>query len=191
MFVTLVKTGLGGFGDLQTCDLVIHDGSHILRTLRTLRHRSHKSRNDLGGTPSANRAGMNAQQLRDRSKRFATDIVLLCRALPTDWVTRTLGGQLLRSGTSVAANYRAACRGRSAKEFCAKIGLVAEESDESLLWLELLNVGSPGGRGKNHELLCHEADELTAIFSASYKTARANLKKQERDKKANVKSPNH
>jgi four helix bundle protein len=120
---------------------------------------------------------MNAQQLRDRSKRFAIDIVRLCRALPGDWVTRTLGGQLLRSGTSVAANYRAACRGRSGKEFCAKIGLVAEESDESLLWLELLEVETPSVRGKNYEVLLREADELTAIFSASYKTARANLKK--------------
>jgi four helix bundle protein len=102
------------------------------------------------------------------------------------------GGQLLRSGTSVAANYRAACRGRSDKEFCAKIGLVAEESDESLLWLDLLAGDSPGGRGRNYELLRQEADELTAIFSASYKTARANLKKQKCDKQsANRKSRNH
>jgi four helix bundle protein len=135
---------------------------------------------------------MNAQQLRERSKRFAIDIVRLCRALPADWIARTLGGQLLRSGTSVAANYRAACRGRSGKEFCAKLGLVAEESDESLLWLELLVVGSPGVRGKDYEVLLREADELTAIFSASYKTAKANLKKKKRDKGTSIpKSPNH
>jgi four helix bundle protein len=135
---------------------------------------------------------MNAQQLRERSRRFAMAIVRLCRALPAEWVARTLGGQLLRSGTSVAANYRAACRGRSPKEFCAKLGLVAEESDESLLWLELLVVGSPGIRGKDYELLLREADELTAIFSASYKTARANLKKKKRDKReSNPKSLDH
>ena len=135
---------------------------------------------------------MNAQQLRDRSKRFAIDIVLLCRALPADWVTRTLGGQLLRSGTSVAANYRAACRGRSAKEFCAKLGVAAEESDESILWLELLAVGTSSVRGKNYEILLREADELTAILSASHKTARTNLQKEKRDKrKANLQSRNH
>jgi four helix bundle protein len=128
----------------------------------------------------------------DRSKRFAIDIVLLCRALPADWVTRTLGGQLLRSGTSVAANYRAACRGRSDKEFCAKIGLVVEESDESLLWLELLAVGSQAVRRQEYESLLREADELTAIFSASYKTARANLTKRKRDReKLKPKSLNH
>jgi four helix bundle protein len=135
---------------------------------------------------------MNAQQLRDRSKKFAVGIVRLCRSLPADWIARTLGGQLLRSGTAVAANYRAACRGRSGKEFCAKLGVVAEESDESLLWLELLAVGVPSVCGKNHGALLQEADELTAIFSSSYKTARANLKKQKRDKRrAAPKSPNH
>ena len=135
---------------------------------------------------------MDAQQLRERSKRFAVDIVRLCRALPLDWVARTLGGQLLRSGTGVAANYRAACRGRSGKEFCAKLGVVAEESDESLLWLELLAVGAPSVYGRNYGALVQEADELTAIFSASYKTAKANLKKQKRNKRrAAPKSPNH
>jgi four helix bundle protein len=91
----------------------------------------------------------------------------------------------------VAANYRAACRGRSDKEFCAKIGLVAEESDESLLWLELLAIGSPAIRGKNYQSLLQEADELTAIFTASYKTAKANLKKKKGEKrKSKLKSPN-
>jgi four helix bundle protein len=136
--------------------------------------------------------GMNPQQLRDRSKAFAIAIVRLCRALPNEWAPRTLGGQLLRSGTSVAANYRAACRGRSGKEFCAKLGLVAEESDESLLWLELLVVGSPGIKGKNYDLLVREADELTAIFTASYRTAKENLKKEKRERRSRErKSPNH
>jgi four helix bundle protein len=140
---------------------------------------------------------MNAQQLRDRSKRFAIDIVRLCRGLPPEWVGRTLAQQLLRSGTSIAANYRAACRGRSDKEFCAKLGVVAEESDESLLWLELLAVGSPAIRGNNYARLLQEADELTAIFTASYKTARANQKKKKNEKKQSrrttkpAKSPNH
>ena len=94
---------------------------------------------------------------------------------------RGLGKQLLRSGTAVAANYRASCRGRSPKEFCAKIGVVAEEADESLLWLELLVVASPGVAGGEHTRLMKEADELTAIFTASYKTAKENLKKKKRE----------
>jgi hypothetical protein len=69
------------------------------------------------------------------------------------------------------------------KEFCAKIGVVAEEADESLLWLELLLVASPCVAGVEYTRLLKEADELTAIFTASYKTARENLKKKRRDNK--------
>ena len=121
---------------------------------------------------------MNAQELRDRTKKFAIEVVRLCRRLPSEWEVRELGKQLIRSGTAVAANYRASCRGRSPKEFCAKLGVVAEESDESLLWLELLVVASPGVAGVEHTRLLKEADELTAIFTASHKTAKENLKKK-------------
>ena len=126
---------------------------------------------------------MTPEELRERARLFARNIVLLCRGLPNEWVVRTLGGQLLRAGTAVAANYRAACRGRSPKEFCAKIGLVAEESDESVLWLDLLLVGHPGVKGKLYDGLVREADELAAIFSASYGTARANLEARNRKNK--------
>lgn len=126
---------------------------------------------------------MNAQELRHRTKKFAIEVVRLCRRLPSEWEVRELGKQLIRSGTAVAANYRASCRGRSPKEFCAKIGVVAEEADESLLWLELLVVASPGVAGAEHAQLVKEADELTAIFTASYKTAKENLKKKRRDDK--------
>ncbi|HYT76047.1 MAG TPA: four helix bundle protein [Vicinamibacterales bacterium] len=126
---------------------------------------------------------MNAEQLRKRSRRFAIAIVHLCRRLPADRIVRTIGGQLLRSGTGVAANYRASCRARSDKEFCAKIGIVAEESDESQLWLELLSVASTGIDGKEHDELLKEAGELTAIFSASYATARQSLNKKKRRKR--------
>jgi four helix bundle protein len=122
---------------------------------------------------------MTPQQLRDRSRSYAKSIVHLCLQIPQeDWVARVLGTQLLRSGTSVAANYRAACRGRSDREFCAKIGVVAEEADESLLWLELLAVARPALQRGQHSRLLGEADELTAIFTASYATAKANLKKR-------------
>jgi len=78
------------------------------------------------------------QELRDRTKKFAIRIVRLFQALPKSTEAQVMGKQLLRSGTSVAANYRAVCRARSKAEFIARIGVVAEEADESALWLELL-----------------------------------------------------
>jgi four helix bundle protein len=84
-----------------------------------------------------------------------------------------MGKQLLRCGTSVAANYRAACRARSRAEFVAKLGIVLEEADESAFWLELLIQTGTIKKEKLDSLL-HEADELTAMFSASRRTMRQN-----------------
>ena len=130
---------------------------------------------------------MDQQQLRDRTKAFAKQIVRLCRTLPKDWEVRELGKQLLRSGTSVAANYRACGRARSDKEFCSKLGVVVEEADESQLWLELLPEAYPAIEAKTHKALLNEAGELTAIFTASHRTARTNLKKQKQQKKGRAK----
>ena len=94
----------------------------------------------------------------------------LVDALPKTAAGRALGNQLIRSGTSVGANYRAACRGRSKAEFIAKIGTVVEEADESKFWLELIMDGELVQRSRV-EALWKEADELTAIFVASAKTA--------------------
>ena len=93
----------------------------------------------------------------------------LVRALPKSVDGRAIGSQLIRSGTSVAANYRAACRGRSRAEFAAKIGLVVEEADESLLWLELI-VESGLQPMKRCESLLSEAGELVAILVATHKS---------------------
>jgi four helix bundle protein len=82
-----------------------------------------------------------------------------------------LGKQLLRSGTSVAANYRAACRARSKAEFVARIGVVAEEADEAVLWLELLTESGIISPERTKDLLA-EAKELAAIFTASQQTAK-------------------
>jgi len=82
-----------------------------------------------------------------------------------------LGKQLLRCGTSVAANYRAACRARTKAEFVAKVGIVVEESDEAVLWLELLAESGIVEASKTESLL-FEARELTAIFTASRRTAK-------------------
>jgi len=126
---------------------------------------------------------MNQQQLRDRTKTFAKGIVQLCHSLPADWDVRELGKQLLRSATSVAANSRACTRARSDKEFCSKLAVVVEEADESQLWLELLPEAHAAVDGKIHTSLSSEAGELTAIFTASHRTARINLHKKKADKR--------
>ena len=109
--------------------------------------------------------------LRDRTKKLAVRVVRLFRALPRSTEAYVLGKQLLRCGTSVAANYRAACRGRSKAEFIAKIGIVAEEADETVFWLEML-VDCEIVPAPNLEPILKEARELAAIFSSSQHTAR-------------------
>ena len=113
---------------------------------------------------------MTEQELKDRTKPFALRIIRLVEALPKSTTGNVIGNQLLRSGTSVGANYRAACRGRSKADFTAKLGIVVEESDECCYWLELL-VDSGIVPKEKLEPLQKEADELTAIFVSSIKTA--------------------
>jgi len=103
--------------------------------------------------------------LKSRTKKFALLIIYLFRALPKAYEFKVIGNQLLRSGTSVGANTRAAFRARSDKEFVAKIGIVIEEADESHFWLELLEEISEGDKSKILDLQ-KEANELTAIFSS-------------------------
>jgi four helix bundle protein len=109
--------------------------------------------------------------LKQRTKQFALSIIRFHRTLPATDEARTLGRQLLRSATSVGANYRAACRGRSRAEFIAKLGIVLEESDETVFWLELLLEAGVGSREKIQSLV-KVADELTSIFVASLCTAK-------------------
>src|SRR5947207_3362409 len=98
-------------------------------------------------------------------------IVKLFRALPRNDEARVIGRQMLRSGTSVGANYRAVCRARSRKEFVSKIGVVVEEADETVFWLELL-VDCAIVPARRLAALLKEAEELLAIFAASQRTAR-------------------
>lgn len=112
------------------------------------------------------------QQLKDRTKQFAIRIVKLCRSLPKADDARILGKQLLRCGTSVAANYRAVCRSRSRVEFIARMGIVVEECDETVFWLELLVDTGIIPRTRMANLLA-EANELLAIFAASQSPAKA------------------
>jgi four helix bundle protein len=110
------------------------------------------------------------EDLRKRTKAFALRIIRLVSALPKDKTGDVIGRQMLRSGTSVGANYRSACRARSKADFASKIGIVEEEADETLYWLELL---ADSGTVKPSRLadLMREAEELVAIFAASSKTA--------------------
>jgi len=113
---------------------------------------------------------MNAEDLKKRTKRFALRILRLVAALPNTVVGRAIGGQLVRAGTSVGANYRAACRGRSRAEFIAKIGVVEEEADESAFWMELIIEGKLL-RQEKVEALLDEAKELAKIMAKSRLTA--------------------
>ncbi len=112
-----------------------------------------------------------AEQLKNRTKQFAIRIVKLFRSLSRSEESRIMGRQILRSGTSVAANYRAVCRARSKAEFISKIGVVVEEADETVFWLELLVDTGIVRKAKMNNLLV-EANELLAIFAASQWTAR-------------------
>ena len=114
---------------------------------------------------------MDNNDLKLRTKQFALRVIHMIDTLPRTMVAETLGKQLIRSATSVAANYRSACRGRSKAEFVAKLGIVEEEADESSLWLELIeNAGLVPA--KKLAALRIEAQELTAIIVASIRTAR-------------------
>ena len=118
--------------------------------------------------------GMTPKQLKDRTKKFAVNIIRLCRDLPATLDGKAVAAQIIRSGTSVGANYRASCRARSRAEWMAKLGVVEEEADETLYWLELCveaQLISP----QRAQPLLKEADELTAIFVASLKTARQQI----------------
>jgi four helix bundle protein len=115
---------------------------------------------------------MTRDEMKARTKTYANRIVKVCEALPDRWVARTLGGQLLRSGTSVGANYRAVCRAKSTADFLNKLRIVEEECDESLFWMELL-VENNLVKGARLNSLMQEGNELLSMVVASAKTTRA------------------
>ncbi|MFA5344080.1 MAG: four helix bundle protein [Kiritimatiellia bacterium] len=112
-----------------------------------------------------------ARALQARTKTFAVQIIRFYSALPQSDVVRIIGRQLLRSGTSVAANYRAVCRSKSQSDFISKMGTVVEETDETLLWLELLIEAEIVKNDKTQNLVA-ETTELLKIFSKSLLTAK-------------------
>jgi four helix bundle protein len=114
------------------------------------------------------------EELKTRCKRFALLVMRLSDDLPRTTKGRVLAHQLLRSATSVAAGYRAACRARSQADWVDKIGRVLEEADESLLWLELIEEGAVLAREHVADLRC-EAAQLTALFAAIHRTSKSQI----------------
>lgn len=115
--------------------------------------------------------GMKDSDLKRRTKRFALDVIKFVESLPKSETCRVLGRQLLRSGTSVGANYRAACRAKSNADFINKMSIVEEEADESSYWMELLVEDGIVAEVKAKPLII-EANELVAITVSSINTAR-------------------
>ena len=116
------------------------------------------------------------EYMRKRTKKFVIDIIKLYQTLPKTGEGRVVGGQLLRSGSSVGANYRASCRARSDREFFSKISIVVEETDETAFWLEILIEAGLMDNSETRRLL-KESIEFLKIFSKSRKTTGERIKK--------------
>lgn len=118
---------------------------------------------------------MNSTELKLRTKKFALRVIHLTRALKNDYVEVTIGKQILRSGTSVGANYRAACLAKSTSDFIYKLKIIEEELDETLYWMELLIEAELIPQAKLLSLQ-NECTELYKIISRSIKTSKSNIK---------------
>lgn len=116
---------------------------------------------------------MTKEEMKTRTKQYALRVIKAVQALPNDRVANVLGSQFLRAGTSVGANYRAACRAKSTADFVNKLKIVEEEGDESLFWMELL-VESGIIPQRKLVALMKEGDEIVAIVVAALKTTRQN-----------------
>ena len=126
----------------------------------------------LSGTSLARRRTVTPAEFKARTRAFALDVIRFVRLLPRTLVSVHIARQLLRSGTSQASNYRAACRARSNAEFIAKMGIVEEELDESLCWLDLRVASKEPVSSDNVKRLSADADELLAMMVQSIRTAR-------------------
>ena len=120
-----------------------------------------------------------ADELRSRVKQFAIRIIKFIRTLPPDLATESIARQLARSGPSISANYHSSGRARSRAEFIARLGIVADEADESEHWLGVLRQAGLAA-GPELEWLLNESRELRAIFVKSVSTARSNHRKSKR-----------
>ena len=118
---------------------------------------------------------MDKNDLKKRTKNFAIETIRFVNSLPKSKANDVISYQILKSAAPVAANYRSCLRGRSSAEFISKLNIVLEEADESMLWFEIIEETNKGIDVQQLKNLYKESDALTAIFSASIKTARKNL----------------
>ena len=126
-------------------------------------------------------------ELQQCTKQFGLRVMKLCDALPSTVSAKIIVNQLLRSATAVGANYRAACRARSSVDWINKLGVVIEESDESSYWLEMIVEGNLMPEVKAAALL-KEANELTAIFTASQRTSKSNAARPKSNQKSEIRN---
>jgi four helix bundle protein len=150
----------------------------MLRKLRPPTHAKPNSRLNSRGIVRASLRRMNKEELQERSLNFAVAVRAFAQRVAAVPDLKNIAQQLIDCSASIAANYRAACRGRSRAEFIAKLGTVVEESDETVYWLEYL--ARTGMIFAGHADLLDEAKQLRAIFAASVGTARANHVKRQR-----------
>ena len=130
---------------------------------------------------------MTEELFKQRTKQLALDIISLVESLPTNRTANVIGRQLIRSGTSIGANYRAACRGKSIPDVLFKLSIVEEEADETAYWLELL-VESHIVSKDRVAVLLKETDEIVAMIVASIKTLRQNTEQITNNQKSKIKS---
>jgi four helix bundle protein len=114
---------------------------------------------------------MTQNEMKARTKKFALRVIKLVDSLPNDLAASTIGKQLLRSGTSVGANYRSVCRAKSNADFISKLSIVEEEADESIYWMELLSDSKIIPHALLSDLI-NEADQIVAIIVKSIKTSK-------------------
>ena len=126
---------------------------------------------------------MTQEEMKMRTKQFALRVIRLVESLPNGKAANVIGNQLLRSGTSVGANYRASCRAKSTADFVHKLSIVEEEADESIYWMELLIEGEII-KEKLLENLMNEADQILSIIVSSIKTI-----KEKRNPKSQIPNP--
>jgi four helix bundle protein len=125
------------------------------------------------------------EEMKNRTKAFAVRVIRMVEALPHSSTTNLIGGQLLRAGRSVGANYRAACRARSTADFLSKMGVVEEECDESMYWMEVLVAAKKLDPARS-QALYEEAEELVKIVVASINTTRARAQSAIRNPKSEM-----
>jgi four helix bundle protein len=161
----------------SSCEPVCRSALHLLRFQTALML---VLLGNCGGARLALLAGMRpqAEALQRRAHDFFVNVIRLCNALPKIAAADSIAEQLLDSAGSTDSNYGAACKARSRKLFVDKLGIAAEEADESLRWLQALCDANLGDANEVRGLV-KEADELTAIFTASHKTAKARLEAEE------------